>query len=352
MDQENEMEMNEMDAAAQDVPAEPAGSETPVTADVERVETDAGGGNHFEGDPDMKAMLDSLTEDDTGDSDTPAPAEEEPEAGDPDNPPEADADKEPENEEEEEAAILAEVKSDRGKDRIRRMLDERKQLRDDQRAVLDLVSQVNVTPAEFAQTMEYNRLVASGDEKSMRLALDMLESQRDMICKRLGIAAPGVNLFSDFPDLKEAVDSFEMGEDKAIELASRRRRDMEQEQAARQRQAEERAYQENDARLKVLDKQASAWFRTKQGDIDFEAKSKRILEVFNDPGKFKTFVNTYSPEQWLPAIQMMYENMIVPARPPVRVTQPLQSRPRNLGRPTEGMNERDIILNRMDELGI
>ena len=361
MDKENELDVNR-DVAANE--AEQAGATGEVDTinepgrDVQNDNPTGFDGNHFEGDPEIRSILDSLTEERAKEEQAAAEPASETEPKDVVSEKPTDSgtgnvpEKEPQNEEEEEAAILAEVKSDRGKDRIRQMLDERKQLREDQRSVLDLVSQVNVTPAEFAQTMEYNRLVASGDEKSMRLALDMLDAQRDMICKRLGVSAPGVDLLSDFPDLKTAVDEMDMTEERALELATHRRRENQVQEAARMRQADERAYQENAQRLQMLDRQATEWFRTKQGDIDFEAKANRILGIFNDPKQFDTFVSTYAPEQWLPAIKLMYENMIVPSKPPVQVAQPLTSRPRNLGRPNEGMSDRDFILNSLDEMGI
>ncbi len=311
-------------------------------------------------DPDVKGLLDSITEEVAVES-----------AGEPENKPEEVTEdtgektgrgdvpeerglkeEEPKDEADEEAAILAEVKSDRGKERIRKMLTDKKRLEEDQRVIVDIIRESNITEAEFAQTMEYNRLVASGDEKSLRVALDMLDAQRDMLCKRLGVSAPGVDLLSDFPDLRNAVDNLDITEERAAELANLRREKQREQKLMAQRQMDERNHQENVKRYNAAEQATRAFFMSRSNDVDYAAKAEMLRAYFAKPENYEAFFKTYEPEQWPAQFKLMYENFAVPKKQNVSSPQPLQSRPTNLGQANTALNDRDFLFNTMDQMGI
>lgn len=110
-----------------------------------------------------------------------------------------------------EAELLAGIKSERGKERIRSILGERKQLKNDLAEIQNLVLSTGMKPDEFAQSLEFGRLVNSGNEADLRVALEMLEGTRAQLYASLGVEAPGVDLLAEHADLKEAVMGYSCG---------------------------------------------------------------------------------------------------------------------------------------------
>lgn len=108
-----------------------------------------------------------------------------------------------------------------------------------------LIDMTGLNGRDLAQTMEYGRLVNKGDDQSLQQALNILEAQRDMICKKLGREAPGVDLLSDFPDLKSAVGRKELSMDHALKLARYERAERMKHQARLQPEPQP----ENDMRI-------------------------------------------------------------------------------------------------------
>jgi hypothetical protein len=289
--------------------------------------------------PAVKELIDSISEPDPNAK----PAEEpKPEDPKPETPPP-----------DEESALIAEmgVKSERGQERVRNLIKERKQLEADLGEIRELVTSSGMTPDDFAQHLEFSRLVHVGDEKSLKVALQMVEAQRKHICMRLGIDAPGVDLLSDFPDLKSAVENMEMTPEHAAQLAKYRADE-------KQKAALQEVQRNNDAGLQAYQTQvtsfqdsALAFFKTKEVEADFPAKSKRMQEYFSKPENMQAFVSDFEPKQWLSQLRFMYDNMAVAA--PQQMQQPMRTRPSVTGSPaTSGMANIDRISAHLDSLGI
>lgn len=293
-------------------------------------------------------MLDSLTEPEA------KPAEKDAKAGE-EKPDEAKVDdKKPEGEkpaDQEEAELLEGVKSERGKERIKQVFSENKELKTDLNSFREMVKSTGFTPQEFAQTLEFGRLLNSGDEKNLRVALQMVEQQREMIYSKLGVEAPGVDLLAGHDDLKAAVENLEITRDKAVELAKFRKMDanQRQQQQVQQQSAQERQQYEN--QVKQAAGAMETYLATRQNEVDHPARMKIITEHFKNPAKLQEFVSTYKPEQWAATIKMMYDNIVVPKNQPA--PQPIRSRPASLGNPApSGGKEIDRIAQRMEQMGL
>ena len=173
----------------------------------------------------MAAMLDELTDDPNKAKPETKPAEAETKPAEGVTKP-AEGETSP-NPEQEESELLEGVKSERGRERIKQVFAERKQLEQDITEFRDLVKSTGMSAQEFAQTLEFGRLLNSGDEKNLRVALEMIEGQRSMLYQKLGVEAPGVDLLAGHDDLKAAVDNMEITRDRAVELAKFRKVDAE-----------------------------------------------------------------------------------------------------------------------------
>lgn len=257
----------------------------------------------------------------------------------------------PKTEEQEEAEILQEVKSERGQNRIRELINERKELRDVNQGIMDIVQKTNMAPEAWAETIEFCRLASSQSETDLHLALRMLDDQRTALCKRLGVAAPGVDPLEDFPDLRQQVEAMEIPVDRALELAKHRSNEQRKQMEAQQHWEKEQQSRSYQQQLGLFQQQAMGFFGSKAADLDYKAKEKKIVEYFQQPGNLQRFVRTYEPHQWLPQLQFMYENVSPP--PQNRATvQPLRSRPANVGSANPTLTGVDRVMATLDSLGI
>lgn len=293
----------------------------------------------------MKALLDELS----GDEQKPAAKAEEKLDDKPVDPPAAAAPKTPEQEE---AELLEGVKSDRGRERIRQVFAERKQLEQDINEVRELISSTKMSPDEFAQTLEYGRLINSGDEKDLRVALEIIEGQRSALYQRLGVEAPGVDLLAGHEDLKNAVENLEITKERALELAKYRKADQEKQaqvQALQQTQQQQAQYQKT-----VQDAAGAmeAYLSTRSHEVDHTARMEVIANHFKNPANLQEFVAKFEPHQWPTAIKLMYDGVVV-SKAPAHSPQPLRSRPANLGSPSAaGATPLDRVASHMDKLGL
>jgi len=235
---------------------------------------------------------------------------------------------------EEEQAILASIPSERGRERVRAIIGAKNEAevryRENQgvlNRIRDFVEQSGVEPAELAQNFEYSRMIAQGDEESLRVALNMLEEQREMICKRLNVDRPGVDLLSDFPELKAAVERKEITPQHAARLARYERNERE---AQRQQQEKEIYDRDNAGFLHDLERTKHAitsYFQTRSGEADHAFKVMRLYEHLRQPGVLDELARNTDSKRLFSQVRFMYDNIVVPPARSQPVMQPIRSRP-------------------------
>lgn len=255
--------------------------------------------------------------------------------------------------EQEEAELLEGVKSPRGQERIKQVFAEKKQLETDINEFRDLVKSTGMQPQEFAQTLEFGRLVNSGSEADTRVALQMLEDQRAILYAKLGVEAPGVDLLKEHPDLQKQVGDLEISRERAVELAKHRKAESTRIAIETQQRQHQQSNQEFERTVGQAAGQMEAYLETRKGEIDHPARMRVIGDHFRDPKNLQAFVQTYSPQQWGPTIRMMYDNIKLATQTPAAQAQPLRSRPAQLGTPaSSGATPIDRIASRMDAMGL
>lgn len=293
----------------------------------------------------LESLLDELTDDPNK-----TKAEEKPAA--PEAKAEGEKPAEPKTPEAEEAELLEGVKSDRGKERIRQVFAEKKALEQDLTQFREMVTATGMSPQDFAQTLEFGRLVNSGDEKNLRVALEMVENQRAMLYQKLGVEAPGVDLLQGHDDLKAAVDNMEITRERAVELAKYRKQQAEVQQ---RQHVEQQSVQQQQAFEQQVQQAASAmdtYLQTRANEVDHPARMKVISDHFRNPANLQQFIQTYQPHQWAATIKMMYDNIQVP-KVAAPGPQPIRSRPANLGTPAPNASSPiDRIAQRLENMGI
>lgn len=248
-----------------------------------------------------------------------------------------------------EAELLAEVKSERGQSRIRELLSGHKALQQEFEAISGAVASTGLPPERMAKVLDVCRLLASNDENELKVALQALDETRADICKRLGIAQPGVDALEDFDDLKRAVEQMEITEDRALELAKLRRLQSAKQQEFRQQQAVQQQQQEYARQVQGFSTAVNTLFRQLSvSDPMYKAKEAKIAEALRNPAFVQTMISKFHPDQWLDQLKFMYDAIqVAPPSPPKRQT-PISSRPARLGATTSvtatGADRIDQIL--------
>ncbi len=323
--------------ADDDAPAADAPTDAPAPADEGDKPTSK-----------MAALLDELAGDAPAADPEGKPADE-PKAAEP----QAAAKPAEANPEQEEAELLEGVKSERGKERIKAVFAERKALEQDLNEFRELVKSTGMSAQDFAQTLEFGRLVNSGDEKNLRVALEMIEGQRAMLYQKLGQEAPGVDLLAGHDDLKEAVENMEITRERAVELAKFRKSEAEVRARQQAQQSQQQERQQFEQTVHQAAATMEAYLQTRATEVDHAARMKVIGEHFKNPANLQAFVTTYQPQQWAATIKMMYDNIQVPRAPAAASPQPIRSRPAQLGTPAPGAGAPiDRIAQRMESMGL
>lgn len=344
MDHIEDNNLTPVETPVETPPVEPTNIETPPVEAADDLPTDK---------PvpaSVKSFIDTISADAPTPTETPAgdkPAEEEPKAAE--SKPE-----EPKTPEQEEAELLDGVKSERGKERIQKVFSERKALEAELGEIRSIIQSTKMSPDQFAQTLEFGRLVNSGNEADLRVALEMVEQQRAMLYQQLGVEAPGIDLLAGHDDLKSAVDNMEITRERALELAKLRKAEAERIQKTQAQQQSQQATQQFQQTVQTAAQQMEAYLSTRANEVDHQARMKVISDHFRNPANLQNFVNTYQPEQWTSTIKFMYDNIQVPkATAAPRDPQPLRSRPAALGTPSPaGSNPIDRIASHIDNMGL
>lgn len=284
----------------------------------------------------LDAFLDDITE---KPQDKPSQPVEPAQSAEPERQDKAEEGKKPETAEQIEAELLAEVKSERGQSRIRELLSGHKVLqqeydsvREENKKISETLAQTGLPPEELAKVFDVCRLMASDDENNLKVALETLDKTRTDICKRLGIAQPGVNPLDDFPDLLQAVGEMEITQERALELAKLRRLQTARQQEAQQQQAAFRQQQEYEQRVRGFSQAATALFgQLAASDPAYRVKEAKIAEALRNPAFVQNMIAKFQPEQWLDQLRFMYDAIPATVATPTRRATPISSRPSRLG---------------------
>lgn len=186
-----------------------------------------------------------------------------------------------------------------------------------------ILQDAGATPEVLSGHLQYMRMIKGGDYDK---AMQWLDGERLALARAIGKPVEGVDLLAEFPDLKEDVDSFQITNERALELANARRMQNAHQQrqtAAEHQQAENARYAEAQrAKEESLDG-IDSWLKGLAGtDVDFAAKETIIKEWLAKPSTTQ-LLTRLPPDGWLDLIKDKYDSVAVPAPLP-RVPTPLR----------------------------
>jgi len=164
-----------------------------------------------------------------------------------------------------------------------------------------VISETGASAQEFAQALDYMKMVKHGDLDG---ALRILDDQRRQISLALGRPLPGADPLQAFPDLRQRVDAYQMDEHAALEIARMRAyqqqlHDSQQHQRAFQQQQAEAAQSRNQA-ISQIDRMGMTWAKT---DPDYATKEAVILK------QLPVIAQNYPPQMWAQQVGLLYETL-------------------------------------------
>lgn len=230
-----------------------------------------------------------------------------------------------EDEEEDPEDIKApEGLSDGAKKRFESLVDRVKTVsaeRDEQRAKNDQIVKVmedtGSSPEEFAQVLLMLGHANSGDPERISQALGMLDTMRGNLARMTGKTVPGVDVLSDFPDLRQKVTNGDLDEESAAEIAAARRERASKSQQAKQSQTQVQQQAQMNQRVQAAQVALSALGNElKAKDPDYDSK----LAILQKRGFFENVAQNVPPEQWKTLFQVSYDSLgdVAKARTPVK----------------------------------
>lgn len=172
-----------------------------------------------------------------------------------------------------------------------------------------LLKSSQATPEEFVQLLDYSKAVKSGD---FQTALQLIDAQRAAIAKAAGMDLPGVDVFSDHPDIKQRVESLDLDKEAALELVRLRNERRAAEQRAQQEERGMQGVRRTEAAVSAASKAVAELAQKWQAsDIDYAAKHPKLMEVA------KEIAAEYPPEYWPKLLEREYRAMktAAPATP-------------------------------------
>ncbi len=183
-----------------------------------------------------------------------------------------------------------------------------------------------IQPQQFQQAVGFLAAINRGD---FAAAQQVLVEQLRQVSLMTGQTVPGVDALAEFPDLRQAVDGFQITEAHAVELARMRRIQQAQQQHHQQtqqvqqsRQAEEQAFRQGQA---AVDK----WARSMAADdIDWPNIEDKIVPHIPE------LLQGVPPQRWVSVLQAqakLLKSAIPTFRQPVAEPAPL--RPAGAGAP-------------------
>jgi hypothetical protein len=211
--------------------------------------------------------------------------------------------KEPENEDEPPEGI-----SKKAQERFRNLTSRLKEkdaevehLSRDLGNIRTMMQETGGKPEDFAKTFEYIRSINKGDFDNAR---SILEDQIKQLTVLTGQPFANVDPLSSHPDLRERVNSYQMDEPTALEMA--RHRAMQQAQMKEQQEYQQRTQsqqyneQVRSNAISQIDRMGSEWAKS---DPDYAMKEGMIT------AQAKEIMNNFPPQQWPAQVNLMYRTI-------------------------------------------
>lgn len=210
---------------------------------------------------------------------------------------------------EEEAELLDGVKSERGRQRLQKLLSDGRGYRTQLQQMRQTIAKAGLDPESFGNLLEISRLCNSNSQDDITRGLQMLENVRGTLYRALGREAPGIDLLNGFDDLQEKVKSMSMNREDALLIAQARRAQQAEKERYQQQREVSRHTRDLQDRCQAFGRQVMDTFSARSKELDFQAKIEKMQAYFRQPGAMERFVKSHPPETWQEALLFMYDNI-------------------------------------------
>lgn len=158
--------------------------------------------------------------------------------------------------------------------------------------------QHGITQPQFEQAAAVLGALNRGD---FRTALSALDEQRRQIALQLGEPLPGVDALSDFPDLRQKVDTLHLTEADALEIARHRKGQQQAQSQQQAHQAQQQQTQQHQQAVASAQGAVDTWCKQMQRtDLDYPAIEALLLP------EIPNLLQGVSPAQWPQIVQTQY----------------------------------------------
>ena len=215
----------------------------------------------------------------------------------------AEEEQKPENEDEPPSGI-----SKKAQERFRSMVSKVKEkdeqisrLNADLDGIRSVMKDTGAKPEDFAMAFDYLRAVSSGDMNNVGR---ILQEQIKQYTLATGRNIDMVDPLADYPDLRERVNAYQMGEDAALEMARMRNIQMQRQQQERQyydqQESQQRIMQTRQQAMSEVDRMGAEWASR---DPDYKAKEEIILK------QIPMIAKNFPPNQWPQQVGLLYQTL-------------------------------------------
>lgn len=191
--------------------------------------------------------------------------------------------------------------------------------------LLGMIEETRATPQQYGDTLNYLKLVNSGDPVQLEQALVIMQREVEALAKMLGKPIPGVDMLSGHADLVEEVNNGVISQQRAEELAAARERQRIQNAQSQHRQTAAQTTERTNAELAEGRAALNAVGARLSKDPLYEAKNKVLLEAL------KPAIARAHPSEWAAIYENAYNALNMPALPKPRTVVPVNQpiRPKN-----------------------
>lgn len=228
--------------------------------------------------------------------------------------------------------------------KVKETSEELEQVRGNYDEMMGLITETGATPEQYGTMLGYIDAFNKGieesadgtyrilDQKQAELALEAAEAQVEILYEALGKQRPGSDPLAEFQDLKDEVETGDISEERALEIAQARKVAKRQEQQ-RTRQSEQ--HQQTEGQQEQQVQAARTELNTigkalQKSDPQYAKKVEQVMPAFK-----RELPNT-PPDKWVELFWKHYDAAKVEEAPASGGRdQPLRGRPRAGGTPAK-----------------
>lgn len=202
----------------------------------------------------------------------------------------------------------------KAQERFRALVDNNKQVTQELDLAKNAMSEIHKTvetsgmsPEEFGLMISYAQMANSNNKEDHDYAFKMIETEYKRMAAKLGVEIEGmepVDLFADYPDIKEKVDGYELSKEDALEIINARKQLQPKTQEQQSfGQAPPNLTGDAEAKADAIEGVKNFMANMEKTDIDFKSKESVLLEQVEEIRK------NYPVAQWPVIVKQLYNNI-------------------------------------------